>query len=201
MEYRRWIFVAGLAVCGLFAAQATSPTSAQQKTDSGAKSDKDSDKESEHDLDVRYAESYLKLVEATLAKYQYTNTKLPNTIRPAVMQAIQEGVREARDRVQLAKSDDASDAEIYVSSAASELRLAQDALRKAENANLQNSGTILQVEIDRLGAEVELAKVRVDKARHLAKESPLANVQYELEQLREDVQELRMFVALLRDRN
>lgn len=201
MLNRRWIFVAGLALCGSLALLYSVPLSAQQKSSESATSDKDSEKQTEHDLDVRYAEQYLKLVEATLAKYQYTNRKLPNTIRPAVIQAIEEGVREARERVQLAKSDDTSDADIYISSAESELRATQSALRKAEAANLANSGTVLQVEIDRLNAELELAKIRVEKARHLAKESPLSNVQYEIEQLREDVHELRLIVALLRDRN
>ena len=48
---------------------------------------------------------------------------------------------------------------------------------------------------------MDLAKVRVDKARHLASESPLSNVRYELELLREDIQELQLLVALLMTRN
>ena len=43
--------------------------------------------------------------------------------------------------------------------------------------------------------------MRIDKAKHLASESPLSNVRFELEQLREEVQELRLLVALLRFRN
>jgi ribosome-binding factor A len=200
MWNRRWIFVAGLAACGWLAVQVATPLAAQQKEDAG-KSDKNSEKEKEQELDVRYAKAYLRLMETTLAKYQETNRKLPSTIRPSVIQAIQEGVREARERLQLAEHDDMSDAEIYVSSAESDMRSAEESLRKAEGANLQFSGTISQGEIDRLKADVDLAKIRLEKARHLAAESPLSNVRYELEQLREEVAELRMFVALLRDRN
>ena len=200
MGNRRWAFVAGLIACGWLAAQVATPLAAQQKADA-RRSDKASDKDQEHELDVKYAKAYLKLVEATLAKYEDTNRRLPNTIRPSVIQAIQEGVREARERLQLAQSDDVSDSEIYVSGAEAELRAAEESLRKAEAANIQFSGTISQEEIERLKADVELCKIKVEKARHLASESPLSNVRFEIEQLREDVQELRMFVALLRDRN
>jgi seryl-tRNA(Sec) selenium transferase len=205
MWNRRWIFVAGLMACGFLAIQVASPLSAQQKenapTDSAGKSDKEKEKAKEKELDIRYAKGYLKLMQATLEKYQETNRRLPNTIRPSVMQAIQENVREARERVQLAEKDDTSDAEIYVSGAESDLRSAQESLSKAEAANLQFNGTVSPPEIERLKADLELAQIKVERARHLASESPLSNVRFELEQLREDVQELRMFVALLRDRN
>ncbi len=97
-----------------------------QQDQNVAKSDKDKEKEEEKkkekELDVKYAKGYLRLMEATLEKYQETNRRLANTIRPSVMQAIQEGVREARERVQLAENDDTSDSEIYVSGAESDLR-------------------------------------------------------------------------------
>ena len=65
--------------------------------------------------------------------------------------------------------------------------MAEDALRRAQAANSRNAKPIGEGEIGRLQAQVELAKVRVDKARHLASESSLSNVRYELELLREDV--------------
>jgi hypothetical protein len=204
MRNRRWAFVAGLLACGWLAAQIATPSAAQQKSEaseSDKAAQKAAEKKKEQELDVKYAKAYLKLVEATLEKYEDTNRRLPNTIRPSVIQAIQEGVREARERLQLAQRDDVSDSEIYVSGAESDLRTAEESLRKAEAANIQFSGTISDAEIARLKADVELSKIRAEKARHLASESALSNVRYELEQLREDVQELRMFVALLRDRN
>ena len=197
MSNRRLTFIAVLAVCGWLVSRIAAPLSAQQKDDTATKSNV----EIERDLDIRYATAYLQLVEATLEKYQETNRRQPNTIRRGVMSAIEENVREARDRVNLAKSDDASHADIYVSSAEADLRAAQESLRKAEAANAQRQGTIRPQEINRLKADIALAQVRVEKSRHLASESPLSNVRFELEQLREDVQELRLIVALLRDRN
>ena len=204
MWNRRWMFAAGLVACGWLLMQVATPLAAQQPDDKQtAEKDKQTEKEKEveKELDIRYAKAYVRLMEATLEKYQETNRRLPNTIRPAVIQAIQEGVREARTRVHRAETDDSHDSAIYVSGAEADLRFAQEALRKSEAANLQFAGTVSAVEIARLKADVELANVRIDKARHLAAESPLSNVRFELEQLREDVHELRLIVALLRDRN
>jgi hypothetical protein len=153
------------------------------------------------DLDAHYAKAYLRLVEATLAKYQEPNRRQPNTIRRGVIEALEENVQKAKERVQLAERDDAHHSDVYVASAEARLRLSQEALRKAEAANVQRPRTISETEMARLRAEIELAKQRVDRARHLASEPPLSSIEFELEQLREDVQQLRLAVALLRDRN
>ncbi len=200
MWQRPLAFLAGCVVCGWLVAQLPSTLWGQQDVkltaeDSAAAADK------EKELDIRVAQAYLNLMEATLRKYDETNRRAPNTIRPTIIQGIQEGVRKARERLQLAQGDDITDAQIYVSSAEAELRLAEDVLTKAQAANRRLAGTISQGEVDRLTAQRDLAKVRIDKAKHLASESPLSNVRFELEQLREEVQELRLLVALLRFRN
>ena len=130
-------------------------------------------------------------MEATLARYEDMNRSAPNTIRPSVMQGIQQNVSDARDRVQQAQMGKVIDSAIYVSRAEASLRLTEEILRKAEAARARVAGAVSQREMERLQAELELAKVRVDKARHLASESPLSNVRFELDQLREDLQELR----------
>lgn len=197
MSRRRLLFVASLAACGWLAVHVAAPLFAQPKSDAGA-AGQDS---AVSDLDARYAQAYLRLVEATLAKYQEVNRRRPNTIRSGVISALQQNVRDARDRVKLAEGDEKSDADIFVASAEADLKAAEESLRKASAANQQRPGVVGPEEVTRLKADIELAKIRVEKARHLASESPLSNVQFELEQLREDVQELRLIVALLRDRN
>ena len=195
MRKLRWILVSGLLICGCFFVQLAAPLWGQQETNApktGAAADR------ERELDIRYAEAYLKLMEATLARHEESNRTMPNTVRPTVIQGIQSAVREARERVELARRDEAGDSEIYVSSAEAELRLAEEALRRSQAANAKGARAISDGEVARLRAQVDLAKVRVEKARHLASESPLSNVRYELELLREDVQELQIFVALLR---
>jgi hypothetical protein len=200
MSQRRWLLVGACLVSGWLAGQISTPLWGQQEPQlPGA--DKAADAEKEHELDVRVAQAYLTFMEATLRKYEETNRRAPNTIRPTIIQGIQDGVRKARERVQLAQGDDITDSQIFVSSAEADLRLIEDALSKAQNANRRSAGAVSQGEVDRLIAQRDLAKVKIDKAKHLASESPLSNVRFELEQLREEVQELRLMVALLRFRN
>jgi ribosome-binding factor A len=156
----------------------------------------------ERELDIRYAQARLKLVAATQERFVDINRRVPNSIRRGVMQSLQDSVRDANERIKLAEgTTDATDAEVYVRSAEAQLRTAEEALAKANAANSRSANAVNATEVNRLKAEVELGKVRIEKAKHLAAESPLSNVRYELGQLREMVQELKLQVALLRDRN
>ena len=200
--WNRRMTLAGVSVltCCWLAAQVAAPLSAQQDT-GPAKSDDNAELSKERDLDIRYAKAYLALLEATLAKQEEMNKNGPKTIRATVIQSIKEGVADARERVQQAQSDNPNNSAAYVLSAEANLRISEEILRKAEAARARFAGAVPQTEIDRLRAKRDLDKINVDKAKHLAAESPLSNLRYEVGQLREDVQELRMNVALLQTRN
>ncbi len=192
----RWVLAAGLLLCGWLTAQVCPRLLADQQDQKAA--DK---KEEKEDIQVQVAKAYVKVVEAEYNKYAETNRKLPGTIRPQVMQALQTAIREAQDRVKLAQNDDMSDGEIYIASAKADLLDAEEALRKANAANLQFADTVGPSEVARLKAVIDLAKLKVQMADKLSSDTPLSRVSWELEQLREEVQELRLIVALLRDRN
>ena len=79
-------------------------------------------------------------MEATLNRYEESNRVARNTIRPTVIQGIQDAVRKARERVQLAQSEDVGDSQVFVSSAEASLRLAEESLRRAQAANSKTPG-------------------------------------------------------------
>jgi len=196
----RWMIAGGILLCVCFLGETASPLQGQKKADDNQSGTSPAAKE-ERELDIRYAQAYLKLMEVTLEKYEAINRRVANTIRPRVMQSLRDSVREARERIQLAESDDVGDSQIYVSSAEADLRSAEDSLSAAQAANANSPGSVNEGEVVRLKAVVELAKVRIDRARHLASESPLSNIRFEMEQLREDVHELHLRVLLLISRN
>jgi hypothetical protein len=200
---RTWLVMAGFVACACLAIRVAGPAAAQQN-DIG-KSDKDSDQEKEKnqqlELDTQYAKAYLRLMDATLEKYEDTNRRQANTIPASVMYVIRNGARDARDRVQMLDKADASDAGFYVACAEAELRGAQESLHRAEIANSASSGNVSAAQVAILKANLELAKIRLEKARHLSAESPLSSARFELGQLREDVQQLRMLVALVGERD
>lgn len=202
MRKLHWTILGGLVVCACMWGQLTTPLWGQQKTEAGkpepSQGQLTAAEEENRLIDIRYAEAYLTLMEATLARYEEANRNAPNTVRGTVIQGLQDAVRKARERVEMAKTDDAGDSKIYVTSAEADLRLREELLRRAEAANARSPGAFSAGEVARLKAHVELCKVRVEKARHLAADSPVANVRYELEIMREDLQEVQLYIALLR---
>ncbi len=201
---RKSIVVAGLVACACLAIRVAGPVAAQQN-DTAAKSDKDSgqqqEKKQQRELDAQYAKAYLRLMDATLEKYEETNRRQPNTIPASVIYVIKNGARDARDRAQMFDQANPSEATIYVACAEAELRGAQESLQRAEKANSGSADNVSAARMKILKANLELAKIRVEKARHLSDESALAGVNFELQQLREEVQQLRMLVALLGERD
>jgi hypothetical protein len=203
MWNRRWILAVGLAICGCTALQFAGRSTAQQVV-SSSKSDSDSlwpkESKKELDADLACAKAYLRLMEAVQNKYQEINRLQPNSIPPSVMQVFQQGVGEATDYVQSLEKGGMSDGRIYAAFAESELRSRRDSLRQAEQANAVSPGAVSASQVAVLQADVDLAKVRLERARDLADEPPLSSVRFELGQLHEEVQRLRMFVAVLRER-
>lgn len=192
MSTRRPILFVALFVGGALAALFVSPLLAQQEGDAPGASTTSSDRAEEKELNVRYAQAYLKVMEARLAEFQERNRKLPNTIRPAAVQLASEYVAKARERVKSAQDDDANESAVYVLAAEAELRGAEAELQRAAAVNRQRPGTISAGEVARLQAQRELAIAKLAKARHLASESPLSNLRFEIDQLREDVQDLML---------
>jgi hypothetical protein len=183
------MLVGGLVLCGWLSAHLVSPLAARQDAAAPAAPAQSAQ---ERELNTRLAQAHLKLMEARLAEFEDRNRRAPNTIRPAGLQLVQEYVAKARLRVELAQSDAADDSQVYVSMAQTELRLAEDSLKRAEAVNKRLANTVSPREIARLGAQRDLAKIKVEKAQHLSSESSLSNLRFEIDQLREELQELRL---------
>ena len=204
MWNRKLIVAAGLGACLYVAIRVAGPVVAQQ-TDAAGKAVKNSDKEKEKkqqlELDAKYAKAYLRLMDATLESYEQANRRQPNTIPTNVMHVIRNGARDARDRAQMLEKADPNDAAILLACSESELNIAESSWRRVEDANAAAPGSISPAKAAIVKATLELAKVRVEKARHLSDEPALSSVDFELAQLREQVQQLQILVALLGERD
>lgn len=192
----------GTLFCVLFAVlwmvtQAISPLLARQDG-TGVDPQAPNSSNEERQLNVRYAQAHLNLVEARLAELVDRNRRAPNTIRPAAIQLAQESVGKARQRLESARNESANESQAYVVRAEAELRAAEQELARAEKINQRLANSVSPAELARLKAQRELARIKVEKARHLASESPLSNIRFEIDQLREDVEELRLREAMSR---
>jgi hypothetical protein len=197
MRTRRWILFCGLMVCACLVMQMASPLRGQQKNDPASSAASPTASE-ERELRIRYAQAHLKLMEARLAELEATNRRSPNTIRPAAIQLVQEYVGKARERLKAAQSDEPNASQVYVAAAEAELRLVDEKLRRAEAVNKRLPNSVTAEEIARITAERELVKIKLEQARHMASESPLSNLRFEIDALRADVQELRLLETMRR---
>jgi hypothetical protein len=204
MWNRRMIVAAGLGACLCAAIRVAGPVAAQQ-SDAAGKAVKNSDqaqeKKQQLELDAKYAKAYLRLMDATLESYEIANRRQPNTIPTNVMHVIRNGARDARDRAQTLAKADPNDAEILLACSESELNIAESSWRRVEDANAVAAGSVSAAKVAIAKATLELAKVRVEKARHLSDEPALSTVYFEIAQLREQVQQLQILVALLGEKD
>jgi hypothetical protein len=191
MSTRRWILICGLVTCGWMVTQIVRPSLARQETEPG-KPESPAASGQDRELNVRYAQAYLRLMQARLAELDERNRRSPNTIRPVAIQLAQQNVEKARERLKAAEGDEVNDFRVHVRQAETELRLTEENLRQAEAVNKRLPNTVTAGEIARLAAHRDLARLRVEKARHLASESELSHIRFELDQLREDIQELQL---------
>jgi hypothetical protein len=197
MGTRRWILLCGLMVCAWLVTQMASPLRGQPNNDT-AKSAASPTASEGKELRIRYAEAHLKLMEARLAEFEAINRRNPNTIRPAAIQLIQEYVAKARERLKATQSDEPNDSRVHVVAAEAELRLVDEKLRRAEEVHRRLPNSVTTEEIARIKAERDLAKIKLETASHMASESPLTILQFEMDALRADVQELRLLETMRR---
>jgi len=204
MGNRKLIIAAGVGACLCVAIRVAGPVAAQQ-TDTAGKAVKNSDQEKEKkqqlELDAKYAKAYLRLMGATLESYEEANRRQPNTIPTNVMHVIRNAARDARDRAQMLEKVDPNDAEILLACSESELNIAEASWRRVKDANAAAPNSFSAAKAAIVKANLELAKVRVEKARHLSDEPALSSVYFELAQLREQVQQLKILVALLGEKD
>jgi hypothetical protein len=197
MSTRRWILILWLATCGWLATQAVAPSLAQQKTEPGQSADAAAAAQ-ENELNLRYAQAHLRPMQARLAELDERNRRAPNTIRPAAIQLARQYVDKARQRLESARGDGDNSAAAPVLRAETELRLAEENLRESEAVNKRLPNTVSPGEIARLVAQRDLARIKVEKSRRVSSLEPLARIRFELDQLREDIEELQLRETMAR---
>jgi hypothetical protein len=94
--------------------------------------------------------------------------------------------------VELAQSGETNDSRLHVLRAEADVRLAEDSLKRAEATNKRLANTISPGEMARLVAARDLARLKVERARQLASEPPLSHLRFDVDELREDVQEIQL---------
>lgn len=149
-------------------------------------------------LNVKYAETFLRLSQVSLQKAEDFNARVPGAFSGAEVARLRSIVSFAQDRLKWVQgaSHKQSDANLFMAEVA--LRSAEQNYEKAQTANNRVPGAVSSLEMERLRLTVELARMSGEKAKLAAEtNSPVDDVQWELDQLREDVMQLRSRVEAI----
>jgi len=193
------LFVAiGLLGTAAFAAQelsgqdTTLQDPSQQKSKSGTEQS-----EQANDLDVRYARLTLALSQLELQRAQQINKQVPGTFTRTSLSAFEQSVIINEEQVKMLTQKGGKRIPMFLIAAEANAKAAQQQLQRVMAINQLNPGTITPIEIDRSRLTAELANVGLEKARSIKPQNEAQFLQWQVDQLREDLYQLRIRVAQL----
>lgn len=202
MKNLRLLVVVGL-VTGLgevLAQQAAGPdaTNSQQQTQKNDQNNEHNEAQAaklRHELDIRYVEVYLALAKLELQRALDTNKQIPGTFTNTALDALRLSVQIATAQLQNLQTNQSQRIPAYLISAEANARGAAAAYKRAVAANQQSPGALPATELERLRLTAILAELSLDKAKLVNPNSKLDYLQWQADQIREDLYQLRNRLA------
>lgn len=174
-----------LLALAVVAAMLQTPARTEQRTDASA---------SGEDVNVRYARAYLRLAKANLESVLAANRSVAELHSAVAVERLRADVKIAEELLRQALPSGSGNLhQVHIQSAKSDQAIAELNLRNAIALNKRVPGTVSEVELEKIRSAAEVARLGVERARDKANsESELAHTQWQLEQLREAMLELRV---------
>ena len=160
-------------------------------------------REPEESLGVRFARANLRLAEIDLKIVLAGNQKLPNLHTTHTIMRLRNSVAYAKEmlRYEMDRQDDGR-SKLYLLEVEGDLALAESDLKTATAANRQATGSVNDLEIERLRSVVDVAQLAVEKARSLsATHSPAELLQWQVDRLRSDLTRIGLLADELASHN
>ena len=200
MTMTRLFFATGLLCAVTAAAQDPSGQNTTQQDASQQKSNSSSQQaaaEETQDLDIRYARLTLALSQLELQRALETNKQVPGTFTRASLVALEQSVIINEEQLKALTQKGGKRIPMFLIAAEANAKATQQQLQRVLTINQQNPGTIAPIDIERLRLTAELANVNLEKARSINPKNEAQFLQWQVDQLREDVYQLRIRVAQL----
>lgn len=150
----------------------------------------------ERRLAVLYAQKSLELAKLNLENAQESNRRIARSVSPADIEQLRQTVKVAEQNLKSAQGAPSNPA---VATAVANVQLAESNLRKAMTANQRVPNSITPVEMRRLQLNFELAQLTLARERSVGSDSAslIADLQWEVQQLRSQVANLEQRVDFL----
>lgn len=147
-------------------------------------------------LEVRYARAYLELAEANLDNAAAVNRKVPDAVPDSVISPLRQVVVIAEAQLQHALHKDSHDLHtVHVRQAEMAEQEAEQDLQRVLTINRSAAGVVSLGELQQARLRLRVAELGLEKAREVEDDDPLAHMQWQLEELRKEMLQLRSEVA------
>jgi hypothetical protein len=198
MKTGKWIvLLAGVVLAFWQLTPSRSAAEGRQDQPAGAEKSRES-------VAVRYARAAANLARVALREAQETNRNAPHTFPETELNRLNQGVQVSEQRLKIAL--DASQRGFHQGNllfAETAIKIAEVDYSKALKANEKVKGTVGATELERLKLTIETARLSLERLQAFGDDpaSGLAEAQWEIEQLRDEVLRLRNRVEQLSDLN
>jgi len=144
-----------------------------------------------HELEVAYAEVFLKLARLDLQKMMDLQNRIQGAITTSQFDRVEGLVRVAEDNLRLVKEGNATRAALNLVRARESLRTVEHILKTAQQVRA-SANAISDTEMARLRTSVELERLALARAEVAAKtDSPIDDLALEMDQMRDEMMRLR----------
>jgi hypothetical protein len=142
-------------------------------------------------IKMSYAEANLELAKARLALAMDQNQTVGDSVTNDTLTALRAGVQLAQAHLkELAKGDSANPFAPQIAAAEGSLAALQAQQKASLEANKLSAGAVSDLEMRREAAEIAVAKARLAAFKLLAQQSPEVRMQWEINQLQDQVRAL-----------
>lgn len=157
---------------------------------------------SDESVDIRYARLFLRQSQLDLDRALETNRRMPGSFQSTVIDALRETVAVAQDWLDEATAESKSaDYNPCLKAAEAMSKSIKDDYAKIREINRLAPNSVNPADLERAKVAVELAEVRIARARAIDVKSPASIMQMQIDLLREQMVDLYSQVAKLQARN
>jgi hypothetical protein len=155
------------------------------------------DQDRAQNLDMQYAEVALELSNLELQRAIDINKQVPGTFSKVALEALNQSVMINQEQLANFKRGPKDRKALYLIAAEINAQAAETGYKRGLQINQINPGTFAPAELQRLKLTAELADIGLAKARSVDPRNAADFLQWQMDQLREDLYQLRNRVAQL----
>jgi len=148
------------------------------------------------DIRIRYARANLHLTEVELQIALTGNKRISNLYTARTVQRLRNNVAHAQEMLRYeAERGDVGLHKLHLRESEGELAVAQSELKSAIAVNRQQPGSINNLEIERLRAAKEVARLALEKARErAAMQTPMVHMQYQIDRMQSELSRMHVLI-------